>query len=259
MSRFAWYFSLIAVICVAAFCALRLIKMKEQNKHQRKHIETAARSMQLILSGIEFVENQDFITNIFQRDGVSWRLKQIVLMPWLDGGDRPGVHVPWNSDVWREKDDSCQSVFTLDKDGSRLPRDQRFTRIMMIVGNGSAFNFLEMNSLDELCKIAPDSILIVEVTNSKVPWLAEGDLQLDDINRTICDPQQLSIGCSHGYDQFAVGFADQEVWIIESAIPFGELEKFLTVEGASQFDRESILTRYGRQVVPDQREEYKTQ
>ena len=123
---------------------------------------------------------------------------------------------------------------------------------MTIKGIGSAHDFILQEGVDELLRVAPATIFLVEVVNSTTPWMQPGDLELGNIPTSINHPKLLGIGSEYGYHKFVVGFVDKGVWVLDSSIPFSELEKFMTVEQAMQHDREKVLGQYGDEVEFDE-------
>lgn len=94
--------------------------------------------------------------------------------------------------------------------------------------------------------MAPDAILLAEVVNSRLPWMAPGDLDQSDLVTRINPENDLGIGTEWHGGWIAVGFVDGAVWMIDKSIPFDLLNKFFTVESASKVDRETILGEYVR-------------
>lgn len=151
----------------------------------------------------------------------------------------------WRSSEYASVDKAAGNRFCL-ADVERLPRGQRFTRIMAIEGEGGAYEQIRQNGWANILKAAPDAILLIEVVNSQTPWMAAGDLDLDKCPHAIHPKTQLGIGANSRADGFLIGFVDGAVWSLDESIPFTELEKFLTVEGARAHDRESILKPYSK-------------
>ena len=179
-----------------------------------------------------------------QTYGNSWRLYYTLLFPWDDADrDRGDGNQSWQSEALRQWDDDIHPLFCLKKDVN-LPRDKRYTHLMAIRGEGSAFEYMQEHGFDELRDFAPNAILLAEVTNSNVPWMQAGDLELDEIPHEINSKDKLGIGSSKGYDKFGVGFADGSVWILDATLPFPSLKSFLTVESARKHDREKVLGKY---------------
>jgi hypothetical protein len=72
---------------------------------------------------------------------------------------------------------------------------------------------------------------------------APGDLDIRTMPRTIngADGHGISSRYAGG---FHVLFADWRIWFVSQRVPFDELEKFFTVEGARKYDAEELLGPY---------------
>ena len=260
-NRYSLRAMFLGVACVAAGCLLYTLLKKSQREYSKsEYFEAAQRSVSYVVNSIEFLDTQPYVGNKARHrsyfyendDKISWRLKYVALTPWKSADNLPpGHNVPWQSQFWNEWDDECHGTFCLCKDRSHLPRSERYTSLMTIVGRGSAYEFMKENGFEELSRVAPNTILVVEVSNSKTPWLQVGDLELDNIPASVNSPGELGIGSARGYSQFVVGFADKSVWMINSFIPFRELERFLTVEHSVGLDRQATLGQYGYEVDTD--------
>jgi hypothetical protein len=249
MNRFSRY----GLVGVLTFLAIGLsynmfidfLNAKREAEGENTHIEAVTKWMLAILYGFEINPIGRLWSLNDEASGNSWRLYYTLTYPFDDADflDRPDGGQPWRSESFREWDDSVHWLFCLKKDID-APRDERYTHLMAIAGEGTAFEFMQQEGLDELRRVAPDAILLTEVINSKVPWMQKGDLDLDNMPHEINSHNELGIGSAHGYNQFGIGFADGSVWVLKSSVPFSQLEKFLTVERARKHDRQKILGKY---------------
>lgn len=146
------------------------------------------------------------------------------------GGYQPVLNAPWDSPANKLLRDAVWVVF------SQRPRGKLAqTNVMAITGPGTAFDEGRPWAMDEL---PADTILLAEVRDSGVHWMAPGDLDIRTMPRKIGDPRGIS-GVVRG--GFHVGFADLSVWCLRDDTPFAAVEKFFTIEGAAAHDRESVL------------------
>lgn len=157
-------------------------------------------------------------------------------------------HEPWNSPAherWRTVpqpyayDGWGQGVFD-ERDSATVPT---ITRAFAITGPGTAFGDGDAEKPRSLAEIDPDTIIVVEVANSGLHWMAPGDFDVRDMPQTINDPAGLGISSRHK-DGFHVVFSDGTVWYLSSRVPFTLLAKFFTIEGARSNDRQSVLGPY---------------
>lgn len=229
------------ILVVVLYLIATLPRRQTTEDLQRKHIGLAVFHAHLAISRLEYYNKpRHFTANVEN----SWRAKFVGVTPWQSEESTPGLAVPWQSEKWKEWDDDVHPNYCLKHDPS-VPREKRYTGLMTVESDDSALQFIQKNGLEELLRVAPDTIFFVEVINSQVPWMQAGDLELATMPHSINCPDKLGIGSVYGYDQFIVGFVDKSIWVINSSIPFTELEKFLTVEDAKKYDREETLGPYG--------------
>lgn len=237
------FIPVLMLICILLGC--------RSKKGPAEHIEATSNRVGLVMAGFANLDKGRLSRkdhwNTHQN---SWRLQWVAWTPWPAGENTPpSEDVPWQSEAWHEWDNDTHTLFCL-QECTNSPRNVRYTGVMTILGEGSAFEFLQQEGYQELSSVAPNAILLVEVVNSSVPWMQAGDLELDKLPRSINHPGQLGIGSVHGYDKFVVSFADGSIWAVDSSIPFSVLEKFLTVEGAKQEDRALTLGPYSQELEP---------
>jgi hypothetical protein len=109
-----------------------------------------------------------------------------------------------------------------------------YTTVVAITGPGTAFD--GARSPVRLADLESDTILAIELADSGILWAQPGDLPLDEV------PESVVNGLDG--DGLHVLFADGTVWFLRNDVPFADLKKFFTVEGATQYDREKALRRY---------------
>ena len=100
-------------------------------------------------------------------------------------------------------------------------------------GPGTAFD------QDRICRledIDAATILVIEVAESNTHWMAPGDLDVDAIQPAIVKGLE--------GDGVHVLFADGSVWFLGEDVPLSDLQKFFTIEGAKQHDRDDVLVPY---------------
>ena len=155
---------------------------------------------------------------------------------------------PWNSPAharWRTVpqpyayDGWGQGVFD-ERDPATVPT---ITRAFAITGPGTAFGNGNTEKPRSLAEIDADTIIVVEVANSGLHWMAPGDFDVRDMPQTINDPAGRGIS-SRYKDGFHVVFSDGTVWYLSNRVPFTALARFFTVEGARSNDRQTVLGPY---------------
>jgi hypothetical protein len=109
------------------------------------------------------------------------------------------------------------------------------TYIKAIVGKGTAFDSDIRRSLTAL---PSDLVIIVRVEESDTHWMEPNDLDVEIASSP--EGKRMLLG-DNGY---AVLFADGEAWWLSSEVPFEDLRKFFTIDGAENFDRDHLLAPY---------------
>ena len=167
----------------------------------------------------------------------SWRFN--VAPHALPSGIYADLKLPWDHEdnIWLSRERIYPFCFGPCKDNG----EERFwTNVQAIVGPGTAFGDEKPVRYSEL---DDDTILIVEVRNSGVNWMAPGDLEVQDIPHLLLKSRDAK-GLGTVESGFCVGFADGEVWFLRADIPFASLRKFLMVEESKKYDREKVLGPY---------------
>ena len=114
------------------------------------------------------------------------------------------------------------------------------TIVLAITGPGTAFEDGKTYKPEEL---PDDLIIVVETRNSGLLWMEPGDLDIRTMPRTINAPDGRGIAANIGR-RFHVIFADGSVWQLSTDVPFEDVEKFLTIDGAKQHGRNEVLGPY---------------
>ncbi len=151
-------------------------------------------------------------------------------LPWSDPANKQMADYPWQF---------CYDALV----GWEFPRDYNTDTFMMaITGPGTP-----LGDGDEVPKsledLDGDTILVVEVRDSGLHWMAPGDLDIGAMPRVINGLDGKGISSRHRGGFHAL-FADERIWFLSEDVPFDELEKFFTVEGAKKYDAEQCLGAY---------------
>lgn len=172
----------------------------------------------------------------------SWRVE---LLPYLES-----MHADLNpSEPWHSKNNR----HVLQRYGAYfsycLPDDVRDNpdlfpqaNALAITGPDTAWG-CETEPPRRLKEIPNDTILVVEVRSSGIPWPAPGDLDIRNMPQAVNDPEGKGVSSKYT-DGFHVVFADGQVWFLSNQVPFVELRKFFTISGARTHDRDTLLKPY---------------
>jgi hypothetical protein len=188
-------------------------------------------------------------TSSADKCAVSWRTEVAVYY------DRPSAEVhaaeyhrerPWDEPPNLQLQDAGRWRFMYKPDGGQrdLPRAygrlepdfSYLTYFKAITGADTAFAPGVSHGLKELPN---DLVLVVRVEESDVHWMAPVDLLSDDLVRAE-ETKHFLLG-KNGY---AVLFADGESWVLSSRLPYGDLCRFFTIDGAQHCDRDTLLGPY---------------
>jgi len=187
------------------------------------------------------------------KHSISWRIEAVATYYGVLDSPSAEVHAtdydrkrPWNDPSNLRLQDTLQWQFMyrpthgqrdLDEAYDRLaPEVQYLTYYRAITGTDTAFAPGVSHSLKELPN---DLILIVRVEESNVHWMEPIDLLVEDLVSS--EQSKYVLLGNNGY---AVLFADGESWVLSSRLDYADLSKFFTIEGAKQFDRDTLLGAY---------------
>jgi hypothetical protein len=170
------------------------------------------------------------ITNSKGHPLSSWRLG---IWPYADSGSEVRMDMrfdaKWDDPVNRRWASRSPNCYCLERNAD-VPGE---TNIVAVTGPGTAFDPARQWRLVDL---PPDTILFIEIANSGLHWMQPGDLSIDHVPATIT---------SGLYGRGVhVGFADGFVWFLRNDVPLEKLKKFLTIDGASENDRDVVLRPY---------------
>ena len=145
-------------------------------------------------------------------------------------------HVSWNAP------ENSEWALRPGPHGLCLP-GSRETRVYAITGPRTAFPEGDQHSLVDL---PDDLVLMIEVCESKLHWMAPGDFDVREFDRK-------EAGFPLCAGDFCVGFADGTVLCLSARIPAAMLRDFLTIDRAKNADREVLLGEYVLQRLPPPR------
>jgi hypothetical protein len=134
---------------------------------------------------------------------------------------------PWFDPAVRHLSRATPECFCFDRNESSL--DRHDTNVAVVCGPGTPFDESRTCSLQDL---DDDTILAVEV-DLDVHWMAPGDLHIDQLPKSLMN----------GLDGLGVLvlFADGSVQYVQKGVGLQNLQKLMTVEGAKQHDRQTLL------------------
>ena len=235
MYRYIVVLSVLATLFVAIFVfAFRHAGARRARWDRLYHMYTAV----YILNNLSDVAGQlppSVYTDEYGNPLYSWRLAAIVY--YESGLSAPDLESAWNAPSnsrLRVLAPLCYCFNGLEdtSKGVHAP-SLRTTDVVAITGPGTAFQPGQTTTWHDL---PSDMIILLESQRPTTHWMAPGDMSIADI--------AVERNTSNGNDDFCVGFADRQVWLLSSTTPWGELQKLMTIAGAQSHDRDALLDAY---------------
>ena len=239
-----WQFSLrslmivVTIFCVSLGLLMWVVRAAQEEKARLMRLGSNFNALSHALKTYLVVNGQFPAANGVDLSGkptTSWRL---LLAPYLEQSNA-AYDVSWNTGMHSQLGTYAFAGYFYNFPGEDAA-DPPETRIIAITGPGTAFEDGKTYQLEEL---PSDLIIVVETRNSGFHWMKPGDLDIRTMPRTIDAPDGCGIAANIGR-RFHVIFADGTVWQLSTDVPFEDIEKFLTIDGAKQHDRNAVLGPY---------------
>lgn len=177
----------------------------------------------------------------------SWR---VLILPYIDEQslyDAYDFSEPWDGPNNSQLADQMPRTF---QSPSEI-KSAAFTNIVAITGPGTAFPGSTSTTLADFADGAENTILLTEITNSRVPWLQPRDLDTRQYKFNVNDPETLSISAVHWRLPYVV-FADNiQAYAVSVDIPPEALRALTTIAGQERTTRSALessghIEWYGR-------------
>lgn len=157
----------------------------------------------------------------------SWR---VLILPYIEEEALYRAYdfnEPWNGPNNSQLFDQMPRLFNSPTE----PESTKYTNVVTIVGPQTAFPGTRSACLDDISDGAEDTILITEITDSKICWTEPRDLDFAKMSFAINDPLRPSISCAPWRSPY-VAFADQ-FWgyPVTSTVPPEVLRAMITIDG----------------------------
>jgi len=150
---------------------------------------------------------------------------------WNDPANRLMADYPWQF---------CYDALV---NWGEVPRNyNKNTCMMAITGPGTPLGDSDVTP-KSLRDLDGDTILVVEIRDLGIHWMAAGEFDSSTMSRVINRADGHGISSRH-QGGFHVLFADRRIWFVSQDVPFRALEKFFTVKGAKEYDAEELLGPY---------------
>jgi len=133
----------------------------------------------------------------------SWR---VLVLPYVEQGslyEQYDFDEAWNGPKNSRLADKMPRVFHSHSE----PESTEFTNIVVIVGPGTAFPGSRTTKFEEFTDGRENTILLTEITDSKINWLEPRDLNVETMSFSLNDVRQPSISSVYWRQPYVV-FAD---------------------------------------------------
>jgi len=121
------------------------------------------------------------------------------------------------------------------------PFSEKFTNIVLVSGEGTAFPGAETRSFHEIADGSKNTILLTEIGNSKVPWMAPVDVDIETSSMRVNDPATLNISSVYWRRPHVV-FADSiRAFAVPEDITPEQLKAFCTIAGGEEVSRADVF------------------
>ena len=170
----------------------------------------------------------------------SWRA---LILPYCDSQklyEEYDFSEPWNGPQNSQLFDRDPGVLGCIPHGLRKPG---WTNIVAITGLGTAFPGTSVTRLSEFQDGPANTILIAEIADQKVPWLAPIDLSMEEAVRDWNGPPDAGIACVPWRRPF-VACADRiTAFSLGRDLPASSLKALMTISGGEPINREILMER----------------
>lgn len=223
----------IIVVTLIIFLSIFLFIEKKKQSDVQSTIDRKDR-MKLALTSFQFLNYESIpsVTKLSDSDQslFSWRFKSTLALSGTASIDNPPQ--------WEHAWDSSENRHYADKSPSEFCESGDFvTQIYAITGNGTVW---DTTNVMPVYKIPSSTLLMVEVRDSGVHWMAPGDFSIEELkNKTI---REAGFGSKKGnQDGFVAGFANGKALLISYDIPMENILKLATTQGAALGSHKKLI------------------
>lgn len=171
-------------------------------------------------------------------DGKPWHSWRVLILPFLGQTeiyDAYRFDEPWNGPHNRRLADKIGSIYLR---SGLDPATRQTTSFVAVVGPETAWPGARALKLDEIGDGTANTILIVEVPDGSIPWMAPVDLAFDRMSFGINDGSGNGLGSRFGNAR--VTTVSDSVRTLMDNLPAQRLRSLLTANGHEPIDWEAI-------------------
>jgi hypothetical protein len=171
-------------------------------------------------------------------DGTPWHSWRVLILPFLERSDLSSAYrfdEPWNGPNNARLADKIGSIFLR---SGLDPATRHTTSFVAVVGPETAWPGARAMRRDEIGDGTSDTLLVVEVPDGEIPWMAPIDLAFDRMSFRINDGSGRGLGSRLGGAR--VVSVDGSVRTLPDDLPPDLLRALLTANGHEPIDRDRL-------------------
>lgn len=159
--------------------------------------------LQLALVNYESVNGHFPPAYVVGKDGKPMHSWRVLILPFIEERslyESYDFNEPWNGPHNSKLADKMPNIFHMPSE----PPSSSMTNIVAIAGPGTAFPGSQSTRKADFTDGLDNTILLTEITDSKINWLEPKDLHVEEMSFTINDKQKPSLSCSRKRGPFVV-------------------------------------------------------
>lgn len=175
-------------------------------------------------------------------DGTPWHSWRVLILPFLDHLDVYAAYrfdEPWNGPNNAKLADKVGSIYLR---AGLDPVTRRTSSFVAVVGAETAWPGAKPLGQGDVGDGTLNTLLVVEVPDGDIPWMAPVDLSFDRMSFRINDSKRLGIGSRLGGARVAL--VDGSVVNLPDGLDPALLRALLTANGHEPIDWDVVLNRH---------------
>lgn len=177
-----------------------------------------------------------YVSDAKGRPLYSWR---VLLLPFLDQGaiyQQFHLNEAWDSPANRAVASACISVYRCPSNGPNVSNE---TNYVMITGPGMLSDGKSTTKITQITDGTANTLMVVEITGSKIPWAAPRDLEAGKITFDVNEPQVQGISSNHP-GGVNCAFCDGSVKFISSNADPKQIRAMCTIAGDEPVEQSTL-------------------
>lgn len=189
--------------------------------------------LQLALVNYESVNGHFPPAYIVGKDGKPMHSWRILILPFIEERslyESYDFNEPWNGPHNSRLADKMPSIFHMPSE----PPSSSMTNIVAIAGPGTAFPGSRSTRKADFSDGLDNTILLTEITDSKINWLEPRDLHVEEMSFVVNDKRRPSISCSRKRGPFVVFGDSIHTHQVSASLRPEALRALTTIAGAER-------------------------